>query len=216
VQPKINQNIFLQTVVDRPEEAAVMRSRVADVDQQNIHIEVPLDEKSRKLYRAHLGEKFQFYYFTPDGVKHLFVSEVTGHRKDIVPLVSIRKPNPDEVTKDQRRSYLRVEANLELAVKIGDKLRFVAVTEDIGGGGLSFMCEPKWPIDPNSVLSCWLLLSYKSGTIAHASFEGEVVRVMHVQPERNLIMLRFKEIADAEQQKIIRYCFERQLDNRKD
>ncbi|MCD9021232.1 flagellar brake protein [Cohnella silvisoli] len=219
--PKINQTLYIQIIPEIVNKEAdtpplTLRSRVADLDDKNIYIEIPLDEKSRKLYRSELGEKFQLFFFTQEGVKHLFASSVTGFRKDSVPLVSIRKPELEEITKDQRRSFLRVEANLELAVKIGDKLRFVAITEDVGGGGISFTCERKWPIVPNAVLSCWLLLSYKGGSVAHARFEGEVVRVLPVEPDKHLIMMRFQEIADSDQQKIIRYCFERQLDKRKE
>lgn len=213
--PKINQTMYIQTETEA--EPTTLRSRVADMDNQNIYIEVPLDEKTRRLYRAQQGEQFQVYFFTQDGVKHLFVSVVTGFRKEAaINLVAIKKPELEEITKDQRRSYLRVEANLELAVKFGEKLRFVAITEDVGGGGVSFKCERKWPIEQNAVLSCWLLLSYKDGAIAHSRFEGEVVRVLPVEPEKHLVMMRFKEIGDNDQQKIIRYCFERQLEMRKD
>ncbi|WP_373229751.1 flagellar brake protein [Cohnella sp.] len=216
--PKINQTMYIQanTVSENTGGSAIiLRSRVADMDSGNIYIEVPLDEKSRKYYRTHLGEQFQLYFFTSEGVKLQFASTVTGFRKETVTLVAVRKPQLEEITKDQRRSFLRVEANLELAVKVGDKLRFVAITEDVGGGGISFTCERKWPIVPNLVITCWLLLSYKSGSVAHSKFEGEVVRVLPIEPDKHLIMMRFQDIADSDQQKIIRYCFERQLDNRK-
>ncbi|WEK55666.1 MAG: flagellar brake domain-containing protein [Candidatus Cohnella colombiensis] len=215
--PKINQMMYLQAEsATGNEEPITLRSRVADLDERNIYIEIPLDEKSRKLYRAKVGEQFQLYFFTNEGVKHLFASDVTGFRKEKVNLVAIRMPKLEDISKDQRRSFLRVEANLEVAVQIGNKLRFVAITEDVGGGGVSFICERKWPIETNAQLSCWLLLHYKNGSIAHAAFVGEVVRVLPVESDRNLIMMRFQDIVDTDQQKIIRYCFERQLDKRKD
>ncbi len=215
--PKINQTMYIQTVNELPETPSLtLRSRVADIDAGNIYIEIPLDEKSRRYYRAQVGETMQLYFFTAEGVKHLFTSQVTGFRKDTVNLVSIRKPNLDEISKDQRRSFLRVEANLELAVRLSDRLKFVAITEDVGGGGVSFVCDRKWPIVQNTLLDCWLLLTYKGGSIAHASFQGEVVRVLPAESDRHLIMMRFKEIADSDQQKVIRYCFERQLDKRKE
>lgn len=217
--PKINQTMYIQvtTGYENAEDSMLtLRSRVADVDDNNIYIEIPLDEKSRKYYRAQLGEQFNLYFFTAEGVKLQFISTVTGFRKEIVSLVALRKPQLEEITKDQRRSFLRVEANLELAVKVGDKLRFVVITEDVGGGGISFTCERKWPIVPNITVTCWLLLNYKGGSIAHAKFEGEVVRVLPVEPDKHLIMMRFQDIADPDQQKIIRYCFERQLDKRKE
>ncbi len=219
--PKINQTLYIQILpeIEKPEQDAAtitLRTRVADLDDKNIYIEIPIDEKSRRSHSAQVGEKFQIFFFTQEGVKQWFTTIVTGFLKDTVPLVAIRKPELKEITKDQRRSFLRVEANLELAVSIGGKLRFVAITEDVGGGGVSFTCERKWPIVPNAVLSCWLLLSYKGGSIAHSKFEGEVVRVVPVEPDSYLIMMRFQEIADSDQQKIIRYCFERQLDKRKE
>jgi c-di-GMP-binding flagellar brake protein YcgR len=217
VLPKINQTMFIQQIPEQEgAQAITLRSRIADLDAQNIYIEVPLDEKSRRYYRGQLGETFQLYFFTSEGVKHQFSSQVTGFRKDGVSLVAIRKPELDEITKDQRRSFLRVEANLELAVKLSDRLRFVAITEDVGGGGVSFVCDRNWPIVPNMILGCWLLLTYKSGSIAHSGFDGEVVRVLPVEPDKHLVMMRFKEIVDSDQQKIIRYCFERQLDKRKE
>jgi c-di-GMP-binding flagellar brake protein YcgR len=221
VQPKINQTMYIQIIpegVIAEADAAprTLRSRVADLDDKNIYIEIPLDEKSRRLYRSELGEKFQLFFFTQEGVKHLFSSYVTGFRKDSVPLVAIRKPELEEITKDQRRSFLRVEANLELAVRIGEKLRFVAITEDVGGGGISFTCERKWPIVSNAILSCWLLLNYRGGSLAHSRFDGEVVRVLPVEPDKHLIMMRFQDIGETDQQNIIRYCFERQLDKRKE
>lgn len=217
VLPKINQTLILQLESgENDREATTMKSRVADLDDENIYMEMPLMEKSLRLYRTKIGEALQIYYFTQDGVKHSFTTDVTSFRKDTVPLVGIRKPPIDQISRDQRRSFLRVEAQLELAVRIGDKLRFVAVTDDVGGGGLSFKCEKRFPLEPGMSLSCFLLLSYRSGSVAHAKFEGEVVRVMAVESEKLLAMVRFKEIADAEQQKIIRYCFERQLDKRKE
>lgn len=214
--PKINQTTYMQRLTDRdPESAATLRSRVADLDDKSIWLEIPLDEKTRRYYRPQIGEPFQMFYFTQEGVKHVFQTSVTNIRKDVVTLFSVRKPEADEIQREQRRSFLRVEAQLELAVRIGDKVRFTAITDDVGGGGLSFRTDRKWPMEPGAALSCWLLLNYRNGNLAHAAFEGEVVRVMPVEPDKNLVMMRFSDIQDAEQQKIIRFCFERQLDTHK-
>ncbi|WP_276351699.1 flagellar brake protein [Cohnella caldifontis] len=214
--PKINQTTFLQPLPDQdPETASTLRSRVADLDDKSIWLEIPLDEKTRRYHRPQVGEQFRLFYFTQEGVKHLFNTTVTGVKKDTVTIFSVRKPVPEDIQREQRRSFLRVEAQLELAVRMGDKVRFTAITDDVGGGGLSFRTDRKWPMVPGAALSCWLLLNYKNGNLAHAKFDGEVVRVMPVEPDKHLVMMRFQDIQDAEQQKIIRYCFERQLDKHK-
>lgn len=214
--PKINQTTYLQLLpVQDPESAPTLRSRVADMDDQLIWLEIPLDEKSRRYHRPQSGEQFRMFYFTQDGVKHSFEANVVGVKKDVVNLFSVRRPSPEQITREQRRSFLRVEAQLELAVRIGDKVRFTAITDDVGGGGLSFRTDRKWPLVAGGALSCWLLLSYRNGNLGHAKFDGEIVRVMPVEPDRHLVMMRFMDIQDSEQQKIIRFCFERQLDKHK-
>jgi c-di-GMP-binding flagellar brake protein YcgR len=216
VLPKINQTTFLQPLPITSSEADVtLRSRVADLDNHAIWLEIPLNEKKRNLHRPRIGEQYRIVYITQDGVKHSFDSTVTGIKQDTVAMFSVRKPNPEDISREQRRSFLRVEAQLEIAVRFGDKFRFTAITDDVGGGGLSFRTDRKWPLVPGTVLSCWLLLSYRNGNIAHAKFEGEIVRVKPVEPDHHLIMVRFIEIQPAEQQKIIQYCFERQLDMHK-
>ncbi|MCC3373488.1 flagellar brake protein [Cohnella sp. REN36] len=217
--PKINQTLFIQPFAPSepdPGLAPTLRSRLADMDESSLHLEIPLDERAGRLRRLEVGEGLSLTYFTSEGVRHQFVTEVVGFRRETVPLVTVRKPSPEEITREQRRNFLRVEAQLELAVRLGDRLRFTALTEDVGGGGLSFRCDRKWPLTPNTAANCWLLLSYRDGSVSHAQFEGEVVRVVPAEPHHLVVMMRFKDIQDNDQQKIIRYCFERQLDMRKD
>ena len=214
--PKINQMTYLQVLpVQDQDSANTLRSRVADIDDQYIWLEIPLDEKSRRYHRPMIGEKLQIFYFTRNGIKHTFNTETMELKKDTIPLFAVRKPELSEITSEQRRNFLRVDAQLEIAVKLGDKVRFTAITEDVGGGGCSFRVDRKYPLEPGVTLSCWLLLNYRNGNIAHAKFEGEIVRVKHEEGLKSLVMMRFKDISDSEQQKIIRYCFERQLDMHK-
>ncbi|MBB6674170.1 flagellar brake protein [Cohnella nanjingensis] len=216
--PNINQTLYIQILTPDADASAAttLRSRLADADEPSLYFEIPIDEKSGRLQRLQTGEELRLTYFTSDGVKHQFVTSVVGFRQEAVNLVAVRKPAPEDISREQRRSFLRVEAQLEVAVRFGEKLRFTALTDDVGGGGLSFRCERKWPITPNTKIHCWLLLSYRSGSVSHAQFEGEVVRVVPVEPNHHLVMMRFEDIQDADQQKIIRFCFERQLDMRKD
>jgi c-di-GMP-binding flagellar brake protein YcgR len=216
VLPKINQTTYMQVMpVAQPEAAATLRSRVADLDNESIWLEIPLDEHSRKYHRPRIGEQVRMYYFTQEGVKHQFTTTVTGLKQDPVRLFSVRIPHAGDVEREQRRSFLRVEAQQEIAVRIGDKARFTALTDDVGGGGLSFRCDRSWPIVPGLSLNCWLLLNYRNGNLGHAKFASQVVRVVPLEPNKHLVMIRFQDIHDTEQQKIIRFCFERQLDKHK-
>lgn len=216
--PKIGQMLYIQphAAPVANEATGMLRSRVTDADDDYLYVDVPIDEQTRRLHRALPGDELRITYYTADGVKHQFAARVDSIRKDSISQLVIPKPGPDDISREQRRSFLRVEAQLEIAVRLGEKTRFTALTDDVGGGGVSFRCDRKWPISPNMKLSCWLLLNYKSGAVSHAQFEAEIVRIVPVEPHHNLVMMRFTGIVDSDQQKIIRYCFEKQLERRKD
>lgn len=213
--PKINDHLFMQVVsVDEEEAQKEFKSRIADIRDDVMSIEIPIEVKTGRLKKLFQGDELSIYYMSEGGVKNFFNTQVIGFKKEAIPLVLIRTPNPDAITKVQRRTYLRVPAELEVSVKL-DNYQFLAITEDVGGGGISLLCEGKEPIKQKDVVSCWLLIQYRNGSIDHVVFKAEIVRTKELETGRKLAMLVFTEISDAERQKVIRYCFERQLELRK-
>lgn len=214
--PKINQMLYLQIASSDEEESVIeYRSRIADEEDNALHIEYPLSQKTGRIKRLFLGDELSVYFVSADGVKHYFDSHVLGFKEDgSVRLVRIMKPDPDKMTKVQRRSFLRVPAYLDLAVHLSNNERFVCQTDDVGGGGISFICDPKWRLESGSPISCWLLIPYRNGSIEHVPFKAEIVRVNDLESGRLQAMSKFIEINDSDRGKIIRYCFEKQLEFR--
>lgn len=214
--PKVNQILHMQiNSIDEEEAKIEYKSRIADVSESAIVMEVPLNEKTGRLKKLYMGDELSAYFVSQGGVKNYFTTSVTGFREDVIRLVEIRKPEPEAITQVQRRSFLRVPAELEIAVKFSEQLQFVALTEDVGGGGISFICDGYIPLGVNSPISCWVLVPYKNGAIEHVPLKGEIVRVKKLESGKQLAMVRFMEITDRDRQKLIRFCFERQMDFRK-
>ncbi|MFC4103751.1 flagellar brake protein [Paenibacillus xanthanilyticus] len=213
--PKINQLIYLQVASSDEEETAIeYKTRIADETEDELLIELPVQEGTSRYKRLFIGDELSAYYLSSDGVKHYFNSHVMGYKEDVIRLVRIRKPEPDSITKVQRRNFLRVGAELEMAVHFSG-LRFLVVTDDLGGGGVSFLSDGKRPIKEGLEMECWLLLPYRNGSVDHAFFKAEVVRLKKLESGRLQIMSKFTRISENERQKIIRYCFERQFELRK-
>jgi c-di-GMP-binding flagellar brake protein YcgR len=213
--PKINHMLYYQIASSDDEEAAIVyKSRIADEQDGDWLIEVPINEKTGRYKRLFLGDELATYFVSEDGIKNYFDSHVIGFVEEAIRLVKIRKPDPSRITKVQRRSFLRVAAELELAVKQADQVRFLSVTDDVGGGGVSFICDGKWALAAGQSLECWLLIPYKNGSIEHAFFQAEIVRVVELESGKKQAMIKFAGINDFERQKIIRYCFEKQLEQR--
>ncbi|MFD1955756.1 flagellar brake protein [Paenibacillus thailandensis] len=212
--PTVNQMLYLRVAASNPEESEKeYKARIADAEGDTLLIETPIHEPTGRLKKLLLGDELSIYYINETGIKHFFDSHVLGFRDDQVRLVKIRKPDPERITKVQRRNFLRVPAELELAVLTENRERFIAVTDDVGGG-VSFLCDSKRDIQVGQRLDCWILLNYKNGAVDHAPFASEVVRIVEMGAGRKQVMSKFTTISDSDRQKIIRYCFERQFDFR--
>jgi c-di-GMP-binding flagellar brake protein YcgR len=205
----------LKTIDDK-EARKEYKSRIADMNDEELAIEIPLSEETGRLKRFKPRDELSAYYLNEEGSKFYFDTTVIGYQEDTIPLIRIRKPHLDEISRIQRRSFLRVTADLELSIQHAEGHYQLVRTEDIGGGGISFVVEPtsSTGIEMGKTFACWLLLLSRSGKPDHVFFKAEVIRLVR-EDNRLLCMMRFNEIADKERQKIIRYCFERQIDFRK-
>ncbi|MGN7761762.1 flagellar brake protein [Paenibacillus sp. 22594] len=213
--PKINEYLYIQVASSDAGEAEVeYRSRIAETEDEAFLIEIPIQENNGRLKKLFIGDELSVYFLTEGGIKNYFNTHVVGFKEEVIRMVRIRKPAEESIFKIQRRSFLRVNAELELAVKDSLGSRYLVRTEDIGGGGTSFLSDAKVCPEVGEKLFCWLLVPYRNGSSEHVNFEGEIVRIKTLETGRNLLMLKFAAITDSERQKIIRYCFERQFDFR--
>ncbi|PWW05573.1 c-di-GMP-binding flagellar brake protein YcgR [Paenibacillus cellulosilyticus] len=215
--PKINQMIqfqFIAALQEGKELEFEYKTRIADERDNDFFLEMFIHERTGRFKRPSIGDALTAVYVNEEGVQHFFETQVTGFINDTVPLIRIQKPDPATITKTQRRNYLRVAAALEIAVLTPEGERFNALTDDVGGGGISFICEGKTKLEEATPLECWLLLTFKNGTIEHTPFQAVIVRLNTLATGRLHVMAKFETIADSDRQKIIRYCFERQLDFR--
>ncbi|MEC0181797.1 PilZ domain-containing protein [Paenibacillus peoriae] len=214
--PKINDVLYIQLAgSDHKDEIFEFKSRIAEEESQDFLIEIPMSQTTGHLKKLFLGEELSIFFLSEGGIRNYFNTHVTGFKEDVLRMVRIQKPDPDSISKIQRRNYLRVQASLEIAVKHGvNESRFVAETHDVGGGGVSFHTQGTHLLEEGESLSCWILVPYKNGTLEHVWFQSEVIRVQEMENGRRLIMLKYEQIADQERQKLIKYCFERQLEFR--
>lgn len=214
---KINQPVWIQVVSsDEEERQKSLKSRIADLDDHLFAIEMPLDETTGTFRKLEHNEPVTVTFSSEQGITHYFETEVIGKRKDQVPLYLLRMPRPQDISKVQRRSFFRVKANLDVACRKGNLLAFVAKTEDIGGGGISVSCDLDLPIREQDELSCWLLIHFRNGQIEHVPFRAKVLRTKPLEEkDRQLLMMQFTDISEAEQQKVVKFCFERELELRK-
>lgn len=215
IVPKVSQVLFFQITSEEGELALVeYKSRVADEDEQCLCIEFPLNTSSGKIKRLKIGDTLAAHFITPTGVKHFFDTEVMGYTDGEIPLIKIIRPHEEDMTKIQRRNFFRIMIEVDIAVKTEDGHKYVFKTDDISGGGISFIIDKHEHFNVGQLLHCWVTLPYRNGNIEHASLIGEVLRIKELETGRKLVMMKFVEIAEQERQRIIRFLFAKQIELR--
>lgn len=211
--PSVNDvlHILPASAADQPE----FKARVAESDDSCIWIEIPLQMDTGRYGMFQVDEMLEITFVDGDGMKSHFLTSVIAKRQDGIRMLGLAKPYVDDVVRMQRRSFLRVDASLELAVKQEDGRRSVVRTDDISGGGASFIVGVNHEFQERQTLECWLVLNYRNDEVDHVHFTAEIVRIQPRSEKYIVIMVKFMDISGQEQQKIVRYCFEQQLNARR-
>lgn len=207
----IRMNILTE---DQSEASKTFKSRVEGVRDNSLIIEIPLDESNGKLRAFSIGTELNCYYWGPDGSRYLFRSIVLSRENSDFPTLTISFPPQERIQRIQRRNYLRVPATIEVAVKgTGDKLyHFIAKTVDVSGGGIAITCKDQYQILVGNLLDCWIVVPLRSG-LEYIPFTGRVVRVTppKVPGGNQTVSIMYKQIKEPDRERIIRFCYERQM-----
>lgn len=210
-----NVNDMLYILPSSSKDRAQYKARVSELDDDCLWIEIPIQENTGMYGLFAPGEMLEITFHAQDGMNCLFVSKVIGKRKEGIQMLSIVKPHPNQITKMQRRSFLRVDSALEVAVRTEKRDRFVVHTEDISGGSASLIVEHKWGLQAEDLVECWFVIPLRNDELDYVPFKGKVLRVQERNDKYALVIVLFTEIHEHAQQKIVRYCFERQLQTHK-
>jgi len=218
---RIGQTIRLNFMSSSEEtELHSFKSRITDIQDDVASIELPTSEVTGRTGLFGPGTECSVWYVGEDGSRYEFNSSIAGRKSEHIPVLLLQLPAKEFISRTQRRNYLRIETTLEIAVKLNDPIRqyhFLARTMDVSGGGLSFTCEESFRLQEKDMLKVWISLPTKNGQIQHAFAEMEIVRRKPAE-EKGLhqwISGKFIKMSELDRVKVVRACYERQLELRK-
>lgn len=189
---------------------------VRDVTSDRLYLSFPGRESS--ILRLTEGMRVHVEVIAPDAA-YLFDSTVTGVGGLEIPIIAIERPG--EVTRHQRRNFVRVKASLPITYRT-DRPGLLAgegpghgITRDISGGGFlgvmpdlirlppegtMFDLEIEFPGEPPPVR----LVIKARGRVVRAWMEeiGE--------EKRPLVAVNFVDLPESDRRSIIRFVFRRQ------
>lgn len=213
---KIGETLILECE-DEDGEMKSYRCRLAEIREKELLIDYPIDEKTGKT-PVLINGLLMFANYVRDGhvfrFRSIFVRRVPGN----VPLMLLKYEGEESLEQIQRRNYVRVDANLDIAVhSLSNSFRpFTTVTSDIGGGGALIILPEKSGINEKDRIETWLSLVSPSGEHHLLRLKGEVVRVFQDRLTSGMrASIQFYPENEKQRQPIIRFCFEKQLESRK-
>lgn len=202
--------------MDNEESKIVYKSRIVDLAENGFIIEFPIAETTGKMRSFQPNVALTVWYFGKDGSRYTFSTIIIARLAKPCPSLVISIPKKDQIKREQRRSYLRLPADLDIAMVsvYHRETHLVTKTMDISGGGIAVICKKEDRIREGEAFSCWVVLPLRKG-LDYISFHGRIVRIRPLSEEAHaplLVSLVYSEIKEVDRDKIIRYCFERELD----
>jgi c-di-GMP-binding flagellar brake protein YcgR len=213
---KIGSTLILEAIDGQTEHK--YKCKVAEISPNSIHINYPVNMETGKTVFLLNGMQFKASFIGKDQSLYLFETEVTGKIKQPIPLVVLSYPGEQQLIRIQRRQYVRVEANVDVAVHPlhGEFSSFTTITSDISAGGAAIVLPRKIKgFEPGIRVDAWLVLHMRSGDIHYLNIPSKIVRIFkekHSPVEK--ASLQFLDMTQQERLLLIRYSFEKQLEQR--
>lgn len=161
---KIGDTIILESRNEK--EVHEYKSKVTEIFSDRIYIDYPVNKKTGKTVYLINGMQFKASFVGKDESLYLFDTEVTGKVREPIPMLVLSYPRDGKLVRIQRRQYVRVEANVDIAIHPlhGELLPFATITTDISAGGAAIVLpERAAALLPGTVVEAWLVLHMKSG-----------------------------------------------------
>ncbi|MTH52196.1 pilus assembly protein PilZ [Bacillus mangrovi] len=193
------------------------KCRIVSIDDDTFSIDYPLNEKTGKTAFFTDGMLLSCLASGADQNPYRFDTAVMGRKKENIPVILLKKPMERDIVKIQRRQYVRIETDVNVAVHSpgGSFEPFVSVTSDISAGGAGIVLPYGLTIPEGEKLLVWMALPMQDSAIQYVTVESELIRILEDSSGVRKATIKFTDAAETAQQKIVRFCFDQQILNRK-
>lgn len=197
----------LNSKIDVIYKEEVYVSNVQDIDSENIAISIPVREGM--YLPLSLDESVEVIFYV-DGDAYKFKTKVTGRKIDKIYVILLKYPS--NITKIQRRNYVRMVTLIDASCTLADDIKkiefFDAVVTDISGGGLKLVTSRNLKMGNNLIIN----LHIKEDNLV---LKGKVVRHELNIDKKHVCGIAFQDMLNENREKIIRFTFELMREQRK-
>ncbi len=194
------------------------RCRIVDYHDSHLVVDYPIDEETKKQSFFLDGTEFHATFVGKDEAVYMLSTEIVGRIKFNVPVLLLKDPGKENYIRIQRRNYVRVEEAVDVVVYPTDNryepLR--SVTWDLSGGGCAVVLPEDHSFPERGEGKLWIALHMNSGELVYIQTLSKIIRITPIKGNiGKRVSLQFLSISKEESQMIVRYCFEKQLEQRR-
>lgn len=194
---------------DNTEDGDKYKSKVVDYGEEFLMIDYPTHIGTGRSAFFMDGTQLLITFTTDTKSSFAFRTVVTGRLNKGIPMLKLSYPGDDELIKIQRREFVRVDSQIDVAVELeGIYTQFVA--EDISAGGFALNLNHHDEIKEQDDLLVTIVLPFANKEIKYIKAEAKVVRIWE-KDDRTIASCKFEQIPEIARQYIVRFSFERQL-----
>lgn len=193
------------------------RCRITDLKENEILIDYPIDERTGKTALL-LNDTLLMANYIADNHVFRFRTECIRRIPGRIPMLLLRYDGDESLKQVQRRNYVRVDANLDIAVHPDEDQfpPFVTLTTDVGGGGVLINLPDGAGLQSGTDVTVWMCLHLGTGDSHYLTLKGQTIRVFADKlTHRRKASIEFKLENELSRQPIIRFCFDKQLESRR-
>ena len=193
------------------------KCRLMDIRDGNLYIDYPVNIYTNRIDYLINGTQLKGTFLGKDQNTYLFTTEIKGRVRENIPLLLLEYSGEEDLQKIQRREYVRVSLSKDVDVySINNEFHpFTALTTDISAGGAAFIVPKNIEVKPNTFLVLGFSFEMKNREVYDMSVQVKVKRIVEILNNRKKVSVEFLELNETERQLVMRYCFERQLEDRK-
>lgn len=197
--------------IDKKEE---YRCKVVDIEDGKLFIDYPVSIQTNRAVFLMEGMQLAVSFLDPaaSSAVFLFRTEVIARVKKKIPMLVLQDPGLNQYVRIQRRKFVRVQKAIDTAVHFDGMPPFSSLTEDISAGGAAIVLPNSAQAEPGTEATVYGVIPSQQAEPFYFEAKAELVRIHQDEKSGRCIgSFEFKDLPYAEQQILMRFCFEQQL-----
>ncbi|WP_162297839.1 flagellar brake protein [Halalkalibacillus sediminis] len=195
--------------------------KLVEYSSKKLFVDYPVNERTGRTALFLEGTELRVSFVGKAGSVYSFPAEILMRKKiNQIPTLVFSYPLKENLKKIQRREYVRIDTSLDVAIYSVDenKQPLITRTIDISGGGIAVVSKERKDINfvSGDKIEITMVLPFQTNDYSYLTISGEIIR--HVEQHKDQppkLTIKFLDLDDDIRERIIKYCFDKQLERRR-